>query len=80
MNKSILALIFSMFLAAPMFAADLGGRVISIGSDTTYPPHEFIEDGVVKDTGDGDDPIQVLLDEARDEKERALIRMRLGID
>ena len=48
MNKSILALIFSMFLAAPMFAADLGGRVISIGSDTTYPPQEFIEDGVVK--------------------------------
>jgi polar amino acid transport system substrate-binding protein len=48
MNKSILALIFSMFLAAPTFAADLGGRVISIGSDTTYPPHEFIEDGVVK--------------------------------
>jgi polar amino acid transport system substrate-binding protein len=48
MNKSILALIFSMFLAAPIFAADLGGRVISIGSDTTYPPHEFIEDGVVK--------------------------------
>ena len=33
---------------APIFAADLGGRVISIGSDTTYPPHEFIEDGVVK--------------------------------
>jgi len=48
MNKSILALIFSIFLAAPIFAADLGGRVISIGSDTTYPPHEFIEDGVVK--------------------------------
>ena len=48
MNKSILALVFSIFLAAPIFAADLGGRVISIGSDTTYPPHEFIEDGVVK--------------------------------
>ena len=48
MNKSIFALIFSIFLAGPMFAADLGGRVISIGSDTTYPPHEFIEDGVVK--------------------------------
>ena len=46
MNKSILALIFSMFLAAPMFAADLGGRVISIGSDTTYPPHEFIEESM----------------------------------
>jgi len=48
MNESILALVFSIFLAAPIFAADLGGRVISIGSDTTYPPHEFIEDGVVK--------------------------------
>jgi polar amino acid transport system substrate-binding protein len=48
MNRSILALVFSIFLAAPIFAADLGGRVISIGSDTTYPPHEFIEDGVVK--------------------------------
>ena len=48
MNKSILALVFSIFLAAPIFAADLGGMVISIGSDTTYPPHEFIEDGVVK--------------------------------
>lgn len=43
-----MALVFSIFLAAPIFAADLGGRVISIGSDTTYPPHEFIEDGVVK--------------------------------
>jgi polar amino acid transport system substrate-binding protein len=48
MNKSIFGLIFSIFLAGPIFAADLGGRVISIGSDTTYPPHEFIEDGVVK--------------------------------
>ena len=48
MYKSIFALIFSIFLAGPIFAADLGGRVISIGSDTTYTPHEFIEDGVVK--------------------------------
>ena len=48
MYKSIFALVLSIFLAGPMFAADLGGRVISIGSDTTYPPHEFIEDGVVK--------------------------------
>lgn len=36
------------FTAVPAFAADLGGRVLNIGSDTTYPPHEFIEDGVVK--------------------------------
>ncbi|MFQ5438757.1 MAG: transporter substrate-binding domain-containing protein [Paracoccaceae bacterium] len=35
-------------LALPAAAADLGGKVLNIGSDTTYPPHEFIEDGVVK--------------------------------
>ena len=35
-------------MALPVYAADLGGRVLNIGSDTTYPPHEFIEDGVVK--------------------------------
>ena len=35
-------------MAMPSFAADLAGRVLNIGSDTTYPPHEFIEDGVVK--------------------------------
>jgi polar amino acid transport system substrate-binding protein len=35
-------------LAFPVHAADLSNQVINIGSDTTYPPHEFIEDGVVK--------------------------------
>jgi polar amino acid transport system substrate-binding protein len=35
-------------MALPIYAADLGGRVLNIGSDTTYPPHESInEDGVV---------------------------------
>jgi len=48
MKKIIASLMVAAFAAAPAFAADLGGRVLNIGSDTTYPPHEFIEDGVVK--------------------------------
>jgi len=48
MRKSILTLVLSAAMALPAAAADLGGKIISIGSDTTYPPHEFIEDGVVK--------------------------------
>ena len=48
MKKIIASLMVAAFTAAPAFAADLGGRVLNIGSDTTYPPHEFIEDGVVK--------------------------------
>ena len=48
MKKIIASLMVAAFTAAPVFAADLGGRVLNIGSDTTYPPHEFIEDGVVK--------------------------------
>ena len=47
MKKFIVAAIAAS-MALPVYAADLGGRVLSIGSDTTYPPHEFIEDGVVK--------------------------------
>ncbi len=48
MRKSILTLALSAALAFPAAAADLGGKILNIGSDTTYPPHEFIEDGVVK--------------------------------
>lgn len=48
MKKIIASLMVAAFTAAPAFAADLGGRVLNIGSDTTYPPHEYIEDGVVK--------------------------------
>ena len=47
MKKFIVAAIAAS-LALPVYAADLSGRVLNIGSDTTYPPHEFIEDGVVK--------------------------------
>ena len=48
MKHFILGLAAATALALPVAAADLGGRVLKIGSDTTYPPHEFIEDGVVK--------------------------------
>jgi len=48
MRKSVLTLVLAASLALPAAAADLGGKILSIGSDTTYPPHEFIEDGIVK--------------------------------
>lgn len=48
MFKTFAGAVLAASLALPAFAADLGGQVINIGSDTTYPPHEFIEDGVVK--------------------------------
>ena len=47
MKKFIVA-VAAASMALPVYAADLRGRVLNIGSDTTYPPHEFIEDGVVK--------------------------------
>jgi len=44
----MLALTIAMpVVSMPAAAADLGGKVINIGSDTTYPPHEFIKDGKV---------------------------------
>ena len=48
MKKILSAALAATLLTLPVSAADLGGRTLSIGSDTTYPPHEFIEDGVVK--------------------------------
>jgi polar amino acid transport system substrate-binding protein len=48
MFKHFAGAIVAATLAVPAFAADLGGQIVNIGSDTTYPPHEFIEDGVVK--------------------------------
>ena len=48
MFKHVAGAIVAATLAVPAFAGDLGGQIVNIGSDTTYPPHEFIEDGVVK--------------------------------
>ncbi len=39
LSKALLVLL----LATPAFGADLKGRVLNIGSDTTYPPHESID-------------------------------------
>ena len=44
MLNKILGAVVATGLAMPVYAADLGGRVLNIGSDTTYPPHEFIDD------------------------------------
>ena len=44
MLKSFVILVLSFLLSLPLAAADLKGRVLNIGSDTTYPPHEFIND------------------------------------
>ena len=48
MKMTFAGALLAAALALPAAAADLGGKVVNIGSDTTYPPHEFIEDGVVK--------------------------------
>ncbi|MDA0700615.1 MAG: transporter substrate-binding domain-containing protein [bacterium] len=41
-----LAVLLVALLTGTALAVDLGGRVVSVGSDTTYPPFEFIaEDG-----------------------------------
>jgi polar amino acid transport system substrate-binding protein len=43
-----IALVIATLLTGAVLAADLGGRVVTVGSDTTYPPFEFIaEDGTV---------------------------------
>ncbi len=44
MKKLLTSTLFAALIAAPAFAADLGGRVLEIGSDITYPPHEFVND------------------------------------
>jgi polar amino acid transport system substrate-binding protein len=42
MKKFFVGLLLSVILAIPANAADLGGKILNIGSDTTYPPHESI--------------------------------------
>jgi len=38
------AWIAALALLGSALAADLGGRVVTVGSDTTYPPFEFVAD------------------------------------
>ncbi len=44
MYKFFSIILIAMLMALPASAADLGGRVLNIGSDTTYPPHESINE------------------------------------
>ncbi len=47
MVRRMLALLVAALIATAA-AADLGGRVVTVGSDTTYPPFEFVaEDGTI---------------------------------
>ena len=41
--KFIYKTLLVLLIATPSIAADLKGRVLNIGSDTTYPPHESID-------------------------------------
>ena len=43
MIKNFIKVLFAILIATPVFSADLGGRILDIGSDTTYPPHESID-------------------------------------
>ena len=43
MKKFLLAAAFSFAMAVTAHAADLGGKVLKVGSDTTYPPMETVD-------------------------------------
>lgn len=48
MLKKIAGVLLMASLALPAAAAsNLNGRIINIGSDTTYPPYESVKDGIV---------------------------------
>ena len=43
MKKLVLTAAFSLLFAGSALAADLGGKVLKVGSDTTYPPMETVD-------------------------------------
>ncbi|MBL0375266.1 transporter substrate-binding domain-containing protein [Rhizobium sp. KVB221] len=43
MNRTIIALMLSAFAASSALAADLGGKYLKVGSDTTSPPMESVD-------------------------------------
>ncbi len=43
MKKLVLSTAFSLLFAGSALAADLGGKVLKVGSDTTYPPMETVD-------------------------------------
>jgi polar amino acid transport system substrate-binding protein len=44
MFKFFLGILVAFSFSFPVLSDDLGGRVLNIGSDTTYPPHESINE------------------------------------
>ena len=52
MMKTILGVVAALGLfAAPVLAADLGGKVLKIGTDATYPPMETVDEATGKIVG-----------------------------
>ena len=43
MKRLVTLLSAAFLLVLPLQAADLGGKVVQIGTDPTYPPHEYID-------------------------------------
>ena len=43
MINNLFKILGAILIASPIYSADLGGRILDIGSDTTYPPHESID-------------------------------------
>ena len=43
MKELVLTAAFSLLFAGSVLAADLGGKVLKVGSDTTYPPMETVD-------------------------------------
>ena len=44
MKRLITLLSAAILLSMPLQSADLGGKVVQIGTDPTYPPHEYIDE------------------------------------
>jgi polar amino acid transport system substrate-binding protein len=51
MKRLITMLSAAFLLALPLHATDLGGKVVQIGTDPTYPPHESIDENTKQVVG-----------------------------
>jgi polar amino acid transport system substrate-binding protein len=47
MKKILLGALLATSMAMPGNAADLGGKILTIATDPTFPPHESMIDGIV---------------------------------
>ena len=51
MKRLVTLLSAALLLVLPLQAADLGGKVVQIGTDPTYPPHEYIDENTKQVVG-----------------------------